>query len=109
MSALTHLTLLHANEKATAALRFGFEREGTVVAAVQDAEALQDSVDNGSQLIITGGLDKDDAQRRLALIEGVLLGATSRVRVLYFGNSISRQEALSFGAHEFLTPPAFIR
>ncbi|MCP4446699.1 MAG: DUF4388 domain-containing protein [Myxococcales bacterium] len=39
----------------------------------------------------------------------MLLGATSRVRVLYFGNSISRQEALSFGAHEFLTPPAFIR
>lgn len=109
MSALTHLTLLHTNEKAAAALRFGFEREGTVVATVQDAESLQKSIDEGSQLIITGGKSKEDAEKKLALIEGVLAGATSRVRVLYFGNSISREDALGSGAHEFLTPPAFIR
>ena len=109
MSALTHLTLLHTNEKATAALRFGFEREGTVVANVHDAESLQESIDKGSQLIITGGTSKEDAEKKLTLIEGVLAGATSRVRVLYFGNTISREDALKSGAHEFLTPPAFIR
>ncbi len=109
MSALTHLTLLHANTKAAAALRFGFEREGAKVVDAEDAEALEQSIDNGSQLIITGGTTKADATRRLAIIEGVLAGVTARVRVLYFGNSISRSEALAAGAHEFLSQPAFIR
>jgi len=93
----------------SAALRFGFEREGTIVADVDDAEGLQESIDKGSQLIITGGESKDDADQKLAMIEGVLACTASRVRVLYFGNDISRNEAIRGGAHEFLNPPAFIR
>ncbi len=109
MSALTHLTLLHSNEKAAQALRFGFEREGTRVANAADATGLQAAIEDGSQLIITGAHSKDEAKEKLALIEGVLKDTTSRVRVLYFGNAISREEALKSGAHEFLSPPAFIR
>lgn len=109
MSSLSHLTLLHSDPRVIHALRFGFEREGTKVWCVDSAESLDASLKQGSQLIITGGRSQNEANERLSLAHGVMLGAEKRVRVLYFGNSISREEAMEGGANEFLAQPAFIR
>jgi hypothetical protein len=109
MSSLSQLALLHADPKTAAALSFGFEREGTKVIHKQDAEGLEQALQDGCQLIITGSSTPEDAREKLALAQGVMTGSGLRVPVLYFGNAISREDALADGANELVSQPAFIR
>ncbi len=109
MSALSQLVLMHSDPRTTAALSFGFEREGTKVVVKDSAEGLEQALMDGCQLLIAGGSSKAEARKLLAMAQGVMMGSGKRVPVMYFGNSISRDDAMADGANEFVSQPAYIR
>jgi hypothetical protein len=100
---------MHADPKTAAALSFGFEREGTKVLVKDSAEGLEQALLDGCQLLIAGSGTKEEARKLLAMAQGVMMGSGKRVPVMYFGNAISRDDAIGDGANEFVSQPAFIR
>lgn len=110
MSSLSQLAILHTEARATSALSYGFEREGAKVLTAANAEALEAAVmAEGTQLVITGASSEPAAREALALVQGILVATGKPLPVLYFGNSISRADAISSGATEFIAEPAYVR
>ncbi len=108
MSTHFQLALFHADPKVSAGLRLGFEKEGASVLPVEESGQLPEALIH-CQLAIVGGSDAEDARGKLIAVKEAIVASKQVIPVLYFGNAISKHEALASGASEFLARPAFLR
>jgi CheY-like chemotaxis protein len=107
MAHLDSLVILDANPRSSAALSFGFQREGFRVYSTADsgdalgmaqtraAQLLVVSSQNGGALDLVGRLREEEATRELPIV--------------VLGERTVREPALRAGADEFVARPAFIR
>jgi len=112
-----------ASDAASAALRFGFERDGYTVhapASLQDALSMAQAGTAVAQLIVVvlPGADDDESDDARARAVGVGYSLVARLReepetkqlpIVVLGDRGEREQALRAGADEFIARPAFIR
>jgi len=101
MSVISRLILVDPKPVVEAALRFGFEREGTAVTTAA-AGAVKDE---DAQVIIVSAPESADG---VSVLEEVRRAA-KETPVLYVGNGITRDAALAAGATDVLGEPAYLR
>jgi hypothetical protein len=109
MSSISRLILVQPDDRASAALRYAFEREGIRVAALPSADHVADALAEPASLVVTGGRSKEEATALLAAIRAAVGGGPAPLPVLYVGNGIGRTQALAEGATEFVCQPVFVR
>jgi len=107
MAHLDSLVILDANPRSSAALSFGFQREGFRVYSTADSgDALGMAQTRAAQLLVVssqngGALDLVDRLREEE--------ATRELPIVVLGERTVREPALRAGADEFVARPAFIR
>lgn len=107
---LTTLFLVQPDPELREALRFGFEREGIAVVVPEEEPGLAASLAAARpELVVAGAASAEDGERALAQISAALAEAALKVPVLYVGNGIGRQQAVSGGAAEVVDHPALVR
>ncbi len=113
MSVISRLILVQSDPRVQAAVRFGFEREGSAVVALAEPSQVSALIDvdhdEPTQLIVAGAGSRESAQSMLASLRSAIADRGGEIPILYLGNGVTRQEALDAGAAEVVSQPAFLR
>jgi DNA-binding response OmpR family regulator len=109
MAHLDSLVVLDSNPRSSAALSFGFQREGFHVYSTADSgDALAMAQTRAAQLLVVstqnGGSEPLDLVGKLREVE-----TTRELPIVVLGERRVREPALRAGADEFVARPAFIR
>ncbi len=111
MAHLDSLVVLDSNPRSSAALSFGFQREGFKVYATSDAgDALAMAQTRAAQLLIVSTQNGKSSGEPLDLVGKLREEESTReLPIVVLGERRVREPALRAGADEFVARPAFIR